>query len=77
MKQKHTLFVLGISLLLIGLFIRLAIGRRRFNRRNAFGIQQFQSYDQNLVTRSGEGCAGLFANFLILAGILFMLAGLA
>jgi hypothetical protein len=77
MKHQYVLFITGIAFLLFGLIIRYSVGRRRFNRRNPFGLQLYCSYDQAAVTRIGEGCAGIPGNLLILAGILLTLAALA
>ena len=44
------------------------LGRRRFNRRNAMGVQVFPSYWNALVTRGTE-------TVLRLLGWLFLLAG--
>lgn len=77
MKYQFVLFIAGIVLLLFGIVIRYSAGRRRFNRRTPFGLQQYRSYNEAIVTRGAEGCAGSFATLLILAGILLALAGLA
>jgi hypothetical protein len=77
MKHQFFLFVIGITLLLFGLIIRYSVGRRRFNRRNPVGLQQFQSYNQAVITRAGEWCARAIGTMLIVAGILLSLAGVA
>lgn len=76
-QQQPVLFVVGIALLLIGLFIRYSVGHRRFNRRNPFGNPQFRGYNQSLVTRGGEGCAKGIGTLLILAGAVLIFVGLA
>jgi hypothetical protein len=77
MTKQFQILAVGIILLFIGAIIRYVISKRRFNRRNAFGLQQYRSYDEGLVTRTGEGCAGALGILFILAGILLCLAGLA
>ena len=77
MKHQPILFVAGIVVLLLGLLIRYSVGRRRFNRRTPFGLQQYRSYNEALATRSGEGCARVIGNLLILAGAVLVLVGLA
>jgi hypothetical protein len=77
MKHQFDLFIAGLALTVLGLLIRYSIGRRRFNRRSPFGLQQYHSYKEALGTRAGEGCAAGFGALLILAGILLTLAGLA
>ena len=75
--HQFVLFVAGPALTILGLVIRYSIGRRRFNRRSPFGLQQYHSYSEAVGTRLGEGCASSFAVLLILAGILLTLAALA
>jgi len=76
-QQQPIIFLIGIALLALGLIIRYSVGRRRFNRRNAFGNPQFQGYNQSLVTRGGEGCAKGIGTLFILAGAVLILVGLA
>ena len=77
MKHQPILFVAGIASLILGLIIRYSVGRRRFNRRTPFGLQQFRSYNQALATRGGEGCARGIGTLLILAGLVLIFVGLA
>ena len=67
----------GIIMLIIGCLIRYRVGKRRFNRRNPFGLQRYRTYDESLVTRGGEGCAGAIGTLFVLAGLLLVFAGLA
>jgi len=61
----------GIGLLVIGLVIRFYIGRRRFDRRNVAGLQQFSSYGKALWISFWEGIALLLASsFMVAGGIL-------
>jgi len=76
-RLQPTLFVAGIGLLLLGLIIRYLISGRRFKRRNPYGNPQYRSYNQSLVTRRGEGCAGVISTLLILAGLVLIFVGLA
>jgi len=75
-RQFHILAV-GVILLVIGGLIRYRISKRRFNRRNPFGLQRYRTYQEGLVTRVGEGFAGAIGTLLVLAAILLSLAGLA
>jgi hypothetical protein len=75
--HQFVLFVAGPALTVLGLLIRYSIGRRRFNRRSPFGLQQYHSYSEAVGTRLGEGCASSFAVLLIVAGIVLTLAALA
>jgi hypothetical protein len=75
--KSHHLFLAGLILLGFGTIIRLRIGRRRFRRRTLTGLQRFPTYENSLVTRAGEGCAGVVGALFLLAGLLLTLAGLA
>jgi hypothetical protein len=77
MTRQFHILAIGIALLVIGGLIRYQISKRRFNRRNAFGLQRYRSYEEGLVIRGGEGCVGAIGTIFILAGILLCLAGLA
>ncbi|OJW55584.1 MAG: hypothetical protein BGO55_03320 [Sphingobacteriales bacterium 50-39] len=77
MKHQPILFVAGIVSFLLGLIIRYYTGRRRFNRRTPFGLQQYRSYNEALATRSGEGCARVIGTLLALAGLVLIFVGLA
>jgi hypothetical protein len=75
MTRQFHILVIGIILLFIGGLIRYKISKRRFNRRNPFGLQQYRSYDESLITRTGEGCVAAIGAVFILAGILLCLVG--
>jgi hypothetical protein len=77
MTRQFQILAIGTILLLIGGLIRYQIAKRRFNRRNPFGLQRYRTYDEGLFTRVGEGCAGAVGTLFALAGILLCLAGLA
>lgn len=62
----------GVVLILLGLLLRYYIGRRRFNRRNAAGLQQFRSYREALWISAWERLSMIVANLLITAGMLML-----
>lgn len=65
--------IVGIIMLVAGLVLRYFINRRRFNRRNQFGTQGFNSYEHRTLTNIGEGFSKMAAYILILAGLFLML----
>jgi hypothetical protein len=67
--------ILGILLLLFGLFLRYAIGRRRFNRRSIAGIQGFKSYSYAIVTLTIEKLANALAILCILLALILLIIG--
>lgn len=76
MRHLQIFKVIGIILILLGIGIRYQIGKRRFNRRNIAGIEQFTSYKKLVTTRTGEGFARFMANLLIFLGILLLLGSI-
>jgi hypothetical protein len=77
MTRQFHIFVIGVILLIIGSLIRYLVGKSRFNRRNHFGLQRYRSYEEGVVTRAGQGCAGTIGTLFVLAGLLLLFAGLA
>jgi hypothetical protein len=63
----------GLILLAIGLLIRYYIGKRRFNRRDIAGLQQFPTYGRAVFTTLWETLFLIIGNLCLLAG-LFLLA---
>jgi len=74
MKTHHSYIIpCGLLLVVIGLFIRYHIGRRRFNRRGLAGLQQFNSYGAGLITTVIESLINIIGTLTLWAGI-FLLA---
>ena len=74
MKTNHHYTVpCGLLLIALCLFIRYAIGRRRFNRRGVAGLQQFSSYHHFVAVTTIEKIILTIGNLCGLAG-LFLLA---
>lgn len=63
----------SILLLVLGLFIRHQIGRRRFNRRNIAGLQLYSSYFKGVVTRIIETLLNLFGALCIAIAIITLI----
>ncbi|MCE7044440.1 hypothetical protein [Dyadobacter sp. CY312] len=68
-----TVQVVGFVLLLTGLFVRLLIGKRRFDRRGVGGMQHFRSYWTALILTFIEWVAGIVSLMMILSGLLLLL----
>jgi hypothetical protein len=67
-------FVTGPCLVILGMVIRYAIGKRRFNRRNQVGMELFPSYGQAIVTRMAEALGRIIGALLVFVGIVLLLA---
>lgn len=67
-------FLTGPTFIVLGLVIRYAVGKRRFNRRNQFGMELFSSYGPGVVTRIAEALGRITWALLIFVGIVLLLA---
>lgn len=66
--------IISVAFLVIGLILNYSINRRRFNRRNSSGLQQFSSYESSVLTRFIE-TIGKFIAILLMAVGLFATMG--
>lgn len=64
--------LIGIALLVIGAILGFQRRRRKFDRTNEFGVEQFQSYGGKLGARFKDGLLGLASIFLVSSGILIL-----
>ena len=69
--------IIGIILVIISLVIRYWLGKKNFERRNAFGVQEFKSYRHALMTRLGENFIHFIFYFLFVTGCFFIIASFA
>ncbi|WP_214226670.1 molybdenum ABC transporter permease [Pedobacter sp. B4-66] len=60
--------VYGTIILIIGLVLRYTMYRRKFNRTNAAGIQQFRNFEHKSVAQPFERFVKIMAMALILFG---------
>lgn len=58
---------------LAGFSLRYWVHAQRFNRRNALGIEQFNSYTDLWSSRFVEALAGLISNLVLAVGLGFVL----
>jgi hypothetical protein len=68
MIDKKSMRILGAMMFILGGIIIFAINKKRFNRRTITGMEVFNSYQDSLVKRGGEGCLKVIAWGLILGG---------
>lgn len=66
------MFLIGITLIVIGWGTRHWVERRKFYRRTGVGTEQFPSYTRMLVTRFIEGIVALIGGIASLGGILII-----
>ncbi len=64
--------LVAIGLAYVGAVLIYASRRRRFNRTNACGIEQFPSYGRKLVGKLGDAVLLVLGGFLALVGIIFL-----
>ena len=63
----------AILFIAAGIYLRFQINKRQFNRRNAAGIEEFQSYGNAYTTQMLEKVGRFVGIFLIIIGILMAL----
>ena len=68
-----------IGLFLVGIFVYLStwLGRRRFNRMNAAGVQEYEGgYNNYLKTKVKEGAVSIVAMICCVSGFPTLVYGL-
>ena len=68
------LALIGILTTPAGVALLMWAGRRRFNRRNFAGVQEFSSYGQSAGHRLAEGLADSFGGLVMAVGLLALFA---
>ncbi|OOQ56597.1 hypothetical protein BC343_19400 [Mucilaginibacter pedocola] len=69
-----TTAICGTCLILLYLFIRYRVNRRRFGRRGIAGLQQFRSYRHFVVVATLESIVMIAAKLCGLAGLVLLAA---
>ena len=69
----NTSLIIGVSIILFGMYLRYWINRRRFYRRGPNGLEQFSNYEKSVATRSVEGLCKLLAYAFILIGLFLII----
>ncbi|MDN3693741.1 molybdenum ABC transporter permease [Chryseobacterium tructae] len=71
--MDYTALIMGLFFFIIGIALRYWINRRKFNRRNASGLEGFSNYERATATRFLERIGKLIAYVCIAVGLLFLL----
>lgn len=66
--------IIGILAVIIGLFLRYTVGKRRFYRRGPGGMQEFSSYAKAVTFTYLERLMNIIGTLLIIGGIVLFLA---
>jgi hypothetical protein len=76
--MAHTntaLIIVGIIVLILGIGIKLLIGRRRFYRRNQSGLETFKNYKSALTITFLERASTFIGGLLIIFGLFCLIVG--
>lgn len=68
-----TMSIYGLVLLAAGIALRMAIGKRRFDRRGFAGLQHYSSYWTGLLTTVLESLAAIVSALMILGGAVLII----
>jgi hypothetical protein len=69
-RDNAVLIIFAVLALIIGIALKLFIGRRRFYRRNSLGGEGFKNYRNALLTPFWENLLTLAGGLLIILGII-------
>lgn len=69
-RDNAVLIIFGVLALIIGIALKLFIGRRRFYRRNSLGGEGFKNYRSSLLTPFWESILAFIGGLLIILGII-------
>ena len=66
----------GIFLIIISNVVFFAIGKRKFGRRNAAGLEEFNSYEKSVVTGTLESLLTAVAGIAFIIGSVLVIYSL-
>ncbi len=69
-RDNAVLIIFGVLALVIGIALKLIIGRRRFYRRNSAGGEGYKNYRSALLTPFWESTLTFIGGLLIIFGII-------
>ncbi len=67
-------YIAGIVLIVLSLYLRFWRGKRKFNRRNAAGVETFNTYRGSLFINWLENTASFLSILFMILGIIILLA---
>lgn len=70
--MNYPFLVVGIIAFIVGLLLSAFINKRRFNRRNPAGLQQYSSYEKSVFVSLIEQVGKIIAYILIALGLFVM-----
>lgn len=70
------MFIIGIVCFMLAAASGIYIDRQRFNRRNAAGVEEFDSYNAKMKARTVEGLTQAIGTVAGLAGMFCIAKGL-
>lgn len=70
------MFIIGIVCFALAAACGIYIDRQRFNRRNAAGVEEFDSYNAKMKARTAEGITQAIGTVAGLAGMVCIAKGL-
>jgi uncharacterized membrane protein len=71
-ENGNMTLIFAIIFLVVGFFLRFQINKRRFNRRNMAGVEEFKSYGSAYTTQIIEKFGRYAGLLLIIVGILML-----
>lgn len=70
--MNYPFLIFGIISLVTGFLLSVIINKRRFNRRNPAGLQQYSSYEKSIFVSLVERIGKIVAYVLIALGLFVM-----
>ncbi|MDT4841104.1 hypothetical protein D3C71_89430 [compost metagenome] len=70
--MNYPFLIFGIISLVTGFLLSVIINKRRFNRRNQAGLQQYSSYEKSVFVSLIERIGKIVAYVLIALGLFLM-----
>jgi hypothetical protein len=69
-------YIIGIAFILLSIRLKFWRGKRKFNRRNAAGLETFSSYEKSLSVSYLENFIQFLYIFLMIVGVLILLTAI-
>jgi len=72
MEHDNNLLVASITAIILGVALKLFVGRRKFYRRNQAGLETFKKYRDAITISFFERIISIVGGILIVSGVLFL-----